>query len=74
MRSRDQLRKTGLTQGCVLTPGGVGGSSTERLLRQRLSRIAYLARRMVEQARVNPQTPASGLVAELVRIADEAEG
>jgi hypothetical protein len=39
----------------------------------RLSRIADLAPWMIEGARVNPQTPASWLVAELVPIVDEAE-
>jgi hypothetical protein len=51
-----------------------GGSPEEQILRQRLDRIAVLARRMVENARVRPQVPVSGVVAELVRIVDEAEG
>ena len=50
------------------------GSPKEQLLRARLDRIGALARRMLDQARVNPQTPASGLVSELTRIVDEAEG
>lgn len=51
-----------------------GGTPEEQILRQRLDRIAVLARRMVENARVQPQAPVSGIVAELVRIVDEAEG
>lgn len=51
-----------------------GGTPEEHILRQRLERIAVLARRMVENARVNPQAPVSGIVEELVRIVDEAEG
>lgn len=54
---------------------GIGkGSPQQQLLCARLDRIAALARRMVDQARVNPQTPASGLVFELTRIVEEAEG
>jgi hypothetical protein len=29
---------------------------------------------MVDRARVNPQTPVSGIVGELIAIVDEAEG
>jgi hypothetical protein len=50
------------------------GTPEEQILRQRLERIAVLARRMVENARVKPQMPVSGIVGELVRIVDEAEG
>lgn len=54
---------------------GIGkGSPREQLLRARLDRIAALARRMLDQARVNPQTPVSGLVSELTRIVEEMEG
>lgn len=51
-----------------------GGTPEEQLLRARLERIADLARRVVDRARVNPQAPVSGIVGELVRINDEAEG
>lgn len=50
------------------------GGAEEQILRQRLERIADLARRMVEGARVNPQAPVSGIVGELVRIVEDAEG
>lgn len=50
------------------------GSPREQLLRRPLDTIAGLARRMLDKARVNPQTPASALVSELVRIVEEAEG
>jgi hypothetical protein len=50
------------------------GSPREQLLRARLDRIAAHARRMVDEARVNPQAPVSRIVGELVRIVDEAEG
>lgn len=48
------------------------GTPREHLLRARLRRIERLARRMIEEARVNPQRPAFALVADLVRIAEEA--
>ena len=51
-----------------------GGTPEEQILRQRLERIAVLARRMVENARVEPQMPVSAIVAELVRIVQESEG
>jgi hypothetical protein len=50
------------------------GSPEEQLLRARLDRIAALARRMLDQARLQPQNPASGLVSDLTMIVDEAEG
>lgn len=51
-----------------------GGTPEERVLRQRLERILVIARRMVENARVKPQMPASAIVGELVRIVEDAEG
>lgn len=51
-----------------------GGTPEEQILRQRLERLADLARKMVENARVKPQMPVSGIVAELVRMVDDAEG
>lgn len=41
--------------------------------RARLDRIALIAHRLIEDARAKPQKPASALVADLVRIAQEAE-
>lgn len=49
------------------------GTPEERLLRARLERIAHLARRLVEDARVQPQKPSVALVEDLVRIVDQAE-
>ena len=48
------------------------GSPREQLLRRRLDRIAHLARRIVETARLNPQTPASALVEKLTGLLEEA--
>lgn len=48
------------------------GSPREQLLRRRLNRIADLARRIVETARLNPQTPASALVEPLTGLLEEA--
>ena len=53
----------------------IGKSSPrEQLLRQRLDSIADLTRRIVDRVRINPQAPVSGIVGQLVRIVDEAEG
>jgi hypothetical protein len=51
-----------------------GGSPEEKILRQRLERIENLARRMVENARLQPQSAASAFISELLRIVDDAEG
>jgi hypothetical protein len=48
------------------------GRPEEQLLRARLERIEGLARRMIQEARVNPQKPAFAVVEDLVRIVDEA--
>lgn len=56
------------------TRTAAGGRPEEQILRQRLDRIADLARRVIERARVNPQAPASSMVEQLVRLVDVAEG